>query len=136
MAEGGDKTRPMVDMNVTPLIDVLLVLIITFMVVTNLTSNGLDTFSPREQEKPGGDHSIVVSIDANRAININATSVTRDHLGAQLEDIFKTRSDRIVFVEGDSTLPFAEVAGVIDICKKAGINKIGLAALRQLRQGL
>lgn len=131
MAVGGSKKGVMVDMNVTPLIDVLLVLIITFMVVTNLTPNGLDAIAP--QPRPPSKtqdvvdtHTIVVSIDQNRVIKINTTQVDKSLLGSQLEDIFKTRNDRILFIKGDSTLPFASVAEVIDICKGAGIDKIGL----------
>lgn len=130
MAVGGKK-GVMVDMNVTPLIDVLLVLIITFMVVTNLTPNGLDAIAP--QPRPPEAHpqavvdtTVVVSIDQNRAIKINQTQVDKSLLGSQLEDIFKTRNERIVFIKGDSTLPFQNVAEVIDICKGAGIDKIGL----------
>jgi len=131
MAVGGDKKGVMVDMNVTPLIDVLLVLIITFMVVTNLTSNGLDAIAPQprppqKNQEVIDTHTIVVSIDQNRLIKINMTAVDKSLLGSQLEDIFKTRNDRILFVKGDSTLPFGSVAEVIDICKGAGIDKIGL----------
>ena len=131
MAVGGDKKGPMVDMNVTPLIDVLLVLIITFMVVTNLTPNGLDAIAPQprppqKNQQVEDTHTIVVSIDQNRVIKINTTQVEKSLLGSQLEDIFKTRNDRILFIKGDATLPFASVAEVIDICKGAGIDKIGL----------
>jgi len=131
MAVGGDKKGVMVDMNVTPLIDVLLVLIITFMVVTNLTPNGLDAIAPQPRPpqtkvQVEDTHTIVVSIDQNRVVKINQTQVDKSLLGSQLEDIFKTRNDRILFIKGDSTLPFASVAEVIDICKGAGIDKIGL----------
>jgi biopolymer transport protein TolR len=130
MAVGGDKRGVMVDMNVTPLIDVLLVLIITFMVVTNLTPNGLDAIAPQPRppvkDQVVDTHTIVVSINQNRIVKINETQVDKSLLGSQLEDIFKTRNDRILFIKGDSTLPFASVAEVIDICKGAGIDKIGL----------
>ncbi|MGD0693401.1 MAG: biopolymer transporter ExbD [Terriglobia bacterium] len=130
MAVGGKK-GVMVDMNVTPLIDVLLVLIITFMVVTNLTPNGLDAIAPQprppqKQTQEIDTRTIVVSIDQNRLIKINTTPVEKSLLGSQLEDIFKTRNERILFIKGDSTLPFQNVAEVIDICKGAGIDKIGL----------
>lgn len=131
MAVGGGKKGVMVDMNVTPLIDVLLVLIITFMVVTNLTPNGLDAIAPQprppqvEKNQPP-DTTIVVSVDQNRIIKINQTQVEKSLLGSQLEDIFKTRNERIVFIKGDPTLLFQSVADVIDICKGANIDKIGL----------
>jgi len=130
MAVGKGK-GVMVDMNVTPLIDVLLVLIITFMVVTNLTPNGLDAIAPQprppqKQTEEIDTHTVVVSVDQNRVIKINQTQVDKSLLGSQLEDIFKTRNERIVFIKGDATLPFQNVADVIDICKGAGIDKIGL----------
>ena len=131
MHVGGSDSGPMVDMNVTPLIDVLLVLIITFMVVTNLTPNGLDAIAPqsRQNEKQSQEvdtHTIVVSVEAGNQIKINETPVNISALGAQLDDIFKTRNERIIFIKGDSSLPFSDVAKVIDIAKGVNIDKIGL----------
>lgn len=128
---GGDNKGPMVDMNVTPLIDVLLVLIITFMVVTNLTPKGLDAIAPQSRQNEAKSqevdtHTIVVSVDTGNRVKINETQVDINALGAQLDDIFKTRNERIIFIKGDSTLKFGEVARVIDIAKGVNIDKIGL----------
>ena len=134
MAVGGKK-GPMVDINITPLIDVLLVLIIIFMVITPLTPKGLDTLVPQPNPAalPSQDvinRTVVVSIDAQRQVKINQDVVDIRMLGSRLEDIFKTRSERIMFVRGDSTLPFGEIAEIIDIAKGAGIDKIGLITQR------
>ncbi len=134
----GDK-GPMVEMNVTPLIDVLLVLIITFMVISPMTPQGLDALVPQPDPnaKPDAEvlsRTVVISIDRGRNIKINQDPVDVRDLGTRLDDIFKNRNERIVFVKGDDALEFITVARVIDIAKGVGIDKIGLVT-ESLQEG-
>ena len=123
---GGAKA----DINMTPMIDVLLVLIIIFMVITPLTPKGLEAIVPQpaqpNQQTDADQRTVVVSVNKDKSMMINTEATDENKLGARLEEIFKTRAERVIFVKGDPDLEFQSVAKVIDIAKGVGIDKVGL----------
>jgi biopolymer transport protein ExbD len=123
------------DMNVTPMIDVLLVLLIIFMCITPVTPRGLEALVPQPpkdkntQPNPN-DRTIVIQIVSRRggtpAYKINETDVSKGDLQPRLQAIFATRAERVAFIRGDADLNFSDVAEVIDMAHAANVDHLGL----------
>jgi len=134
----GTSGGPKSDINMTPMIDVLLVLIIIFMVITPLTPKGLEALVP-QPPPPGAPpenniRTVVISINADHSMLINQDPIEESALENRLVEIFKTRAERVVFVKGDPNLEFSWVARVIDIAHGAQIDKVGLMPYKDLGQ--
>jgi biopolymer transport protein ExbD len=121
------------------MIDVLLVLIIIFMVITPLTPKGLEALIPQtppkdQKQNEADDRTVVVTINKDHSMLINTDPIVEAALQKRLEDVFRTRAERIMFVKGDPDIEYKWVAEVIDIAHGAGVDKVGLMPFKDLGQ--
>ena len=134
----GSGGGPKSDINMTPMIDVLLVLIIIFMVITPLTPKGLEALIPQppkdQQKTEADDRTVVVTINKDHSMLLNTDPIAENALQKRLEDVFRTRAERIMFVKGDPDIEYRWVAEVIDIAHGAGVDKVGLMPFKDLGQ--
>ncbi len=130
MAVGGKK-GPKSDINITPYIDILLVLLIIFMVITPVRQMDLDVKVPQQNDqkdtKAEVDPSvIVVSIGESMQIAINNENTSISQLGNKLQEIYSARANKNMFVSASPKLPYGDVVRIIDIAKGAGVGDVGL----------
>ncbi len=131
MSVGGNKGGTVAEMNVVPLIDILLVLLIIFMVINPTTPMGLNALVPQPappnqpQNQQSWTRLIVVQIMANDKIKINDEDSSWAGLEPRLETIFKDRAEKVAFVKGDNDVLFAEVARAMGLMRQAGIDSVG-----------
>ncbi len=129
---GQGSSRLLGDVNVTPMIDILLVLLIIFMVITPVVPRGLSTRLPQRSSNlnPAPEAPIVVEIAKGRnglpSYKINQQGVSFEELESRLSSILELRADKVMFVKGDDNLDFSTIAAVMDMGKAAGADRIGL----------
>ncbi|HEX4997582.1 MAG TPA: biopolymer transporter ExbD [Terriglobia bacterium] len=123
------------DINITPLIDILLVLLVIFMTITPQTPKALDAAVPQPpppdaQPKPQDNDLIIVSLDKEGVIKINSDTVELAALGTRLKEIFSARADKTMFINADPELRFEQVVTIIDTAKGMNVDKVGLMTER------
>jgi biopolymer transport protein ExbD len=135
MQATGKPGSAVADINVVPLIDVLLVLLIIFMVISPLTPNGLNAQIPQPARGTSLGSPVVVQLAANGALKIDGEESSWDGLGTRLREIFARRASKEAFVTGEDGVAFSEVARAIDVMTSAGIQSVGLLTDRMLAVG-
>jgi biopolymer transport protein ExbD len=136
--EAHARSGAMSDINITPLIDVMLVLLIIFMVVTPLAQRGLDISLPQppppnqpEQKTPS--NQVVLALEEG-AITVNKNPVAMEDLESRLRDVYQARSDKTIFVRATGTVPYGRVVQAMDLAKAAGVERIGIISDKMLEE--
>jgi len=119
------------DINVTPMVDIMLVLLIIFMVVTPLLQKGVSvdlakTKNPREMREADREDAITVAVTRDGKIFLNTDQLSKDRLGEKIKDLLAAKVDKTVYVRSDRRAKYGEVVDVVDIVRASGVDTLGL----------
>jgi TolR protein len=139
MSAGGKGPRTvMSEINVTPLVDVMLVLLIIFMVVAPLLQKGVDVKLPQASnttEKPETQGQTVLAVTADKRYYVNSVQVPERDLLTRVQEVLEDQQEKIILIKGDEDAPYSAIMTVMDELRKVGIEDIGLVTERRLRPG-
>ncbi len=128
VADGRGPKRPLSEINVTPFVDVMLVLLIIFMVTAPLMQQGIDVDLPKTQSQGlrSDNAPLIVTVKREGQIFVQNAEVPIDQLGAKLQAIFDTRADKLVYLRADAKVAYGTVAKTLAILRGAGATSIGM----------
>ena len=131
MSTGGGASSLTNEINVTPMIDVLLVLLIIFMMIVPMSRKAIDLQLPDPEPTPATNNppttQILLQVQKNGSYLLNKEAVTKERLAARLKEIYDPRPDKIIFVKGDPTVKYQDVINAMDVARGAGVKVIGVA---------
>jgi biopolymer transport protein ExbD len=127
----GPSGGSIADINVTPMVDIMLVLLIIFMVVTPLLQKGVSvdlakTKNPREMREADREDAITVAVTRDGKIFLNADQLPKDRVGEKIKDLLAAKVDKTVYVRSDRRAKYGEVVDVVDIVRASGVDTLGL----------
>ncbi|TAL17554.1 protein TolR [bacterium] len=128
MNPSGDRRGAMAEINVTPLVDVMLVLLIIFMVAAPMIQQGVDVNLPKivATELPANTDLLIVSVNKTGSVYIGKTQIPMDQLAEKVEALYKDKADKEAFLRADKDVPYGVVVNVMSQMKRAGIEKLGM----------
>ena len=138
MDVGGAKGGLKADINVTPLVDVMLVLLIIMMLVAPMLQKGVDVRLPQatnSADKPETQDQTVIAIAADRRLYLNAVPIREDDLRQKVTEVLETKKEKIVFIKADVDAPYSSVMAAMDRLREAQIENVGLVTERKVRAG-
>ena len=138
MDVGGAKGGLKADINVTPLVDVMLVLLIIMMLVAPMLQKGVDVRLPQatnSADKPETQDQTVIAIAADRRLYLNAVPIREDDLRQKITEVLETKKEKIVLIKADVDAPYSSVMAAMDRLREAQIENVGLITERKVRAG-